>query len=188
MKLETLGQHRRTGHRNLWRQFVCSSGIRNAEMEPGDEGFGASREQETKGQANELIKRTQAAETETFSRSPPSERHAVLPLLLLLANCCGHPLGKEEEEREAGDGWEGRRTRISPLPCWSLEYYLTPPLPHVDERGPQEGRPAPLAIDLHPGPGRPKPRGSVGLRSEEGFVWLPRPRARPRRRRVASVI
>lgn len=61
MKLETLGQHRRTGGRNLWRQFVCSSGIRNAEMEPGDEGFGASREQETKGEANELIKRTQAA-------------------------------------------------------------------------------------------------------------------------------
>lgn len=61
MKLETLGHHRRTGGRNLWRQFVCSSGIRNAEMEPGDEGFGASREQETKGEANELIKRTQAA-------------------------------------------------------------------------------------------------------------------------------
>lgn len=32
-------------------------------MEPGDEGFGASREQETKGEANEFIKRTKAAET-----------------------------------------------------------------------------------------------------------------------------
>jgi len=51
---------------------------------------------------------------------------ALVPLLplLLLVNCCGHPVGEEEEEREAETRDQrgvARETKmhLHPFPCWS---------------------------------------------------------------------